>query len=506
MKYFLILIALVSFQSKNGQNQFLDANFGTNNGYSINQLGDDDFSFSSVIEVNNAIYAIHSTLGGASFISKYNLNGIIDSDFGTNGFIPINNLGVADFSLFTGVKKLVASSDGKLFITSSSSAVVGGQQPNSIITKLNLDGTFDSSYGFVGQVLTNYTYGQVLIGSYKYPNDEILLVQNKQTISQLEPELSLLKVDNSGNLDATFGSNGRIVLPNDYGEFYPKLARVQDQFIYIYFTSNDASDYIKKYVLETTSYDETFGNNGKLIIDDAYAFQESISFLIDPNDDIFVVGYETNQSQNLQIKVSKFTNENLNVSFGTNGISQPIITTTISGVYSIEKHGDKIIIVAENYSATNSEGATFLAQLNSDGTLDSNFGINGIIRNENFDDLNLAFDYIYSEDSIITSGLCPSSGGEYRPCLIKYITNNTLALSTATKSNLSFYPNPVENVLYFQSDEEVNTIKVFDVVGRLIRSKTVYNNSIDISELASGNYVITAESANTNYTLKVLKK
>lgn len=505
MKYLFVILAFAYSSQNNAQSQFIDTSFGTNSGYTINQMATDDFAFSSVIELNNAIYAMHSKLGGQSYLSKYDLNGIIDSNFGINGFISINTVGLTDFSLFTGVKTLSASSDGKLLITSSARAVTAGQVPDAIVIKLNLDGSHDTNYGINGQVLTNFTFGQTLIGNYKYPQDELILVFNKQNQQINATELTLLKINATGNFDSNFGVNGKITLPADYSGYYPKLAKIHNESAYIYFYSSAQSDYIKKFDLTSLNYDLTFGVNGVLNIEDAYSMQESISFIIDENDDIFVVGYSTNQNNNVQINVLKFTNELLDISFGTNGVSQNIIANSISGVYSIEKYSDKIVILGENYSTTNPEGATFLAQLNLNGTLDPNFGENGVIINETFGDLNMAFDYIYSEDSIITGGLCPIGDGEYRPCLTKYYTNNNLGSTSLDQNNFAFYPNPVTSELHFQTTEDVIKIVVYDILGRVVKLDIVSQNKTDLSEITSGTYIIKAQTRNKTQTFKLIK-
>ena len=505
MKNFFILIAVVFIQQMLAQNQFIDTSFGTNSGYTINQMATDDFAFTSIIQHNNAIYAVHTKLGGNLYLSKYNLNGVIDYNFGINGFVAINSNLTYD-ALFLGKKNITISSDNKLMITSSGRAVVSTEAPDTIVAKLNLDGTFDLNYGINGHVVTNFTYGQSLIGSYKYPQDDILLVFNKPNTQPIEvTELNLLKINADGNLDSTFGSNGRLVLPSDYQGYRPQLAIIKDQAVYIHFTSAENDDYIKKFDLATSNYDMQFGINGKLTIGDNYSFQSLSSFTIDENNTIYVVVTSNSIDGNIHVNVLKFVNEVLDLSFGTNGISDSVIINNLSGVYSINTFESKIVVLGELYSTTNPENTSFLAQLNINGTLDANFGENGVIINEMFDDLNLAFDYIYSADSIITGGLCPIGDGEYRPCLIKYITNNNLIITSLDRNNFAFYPNPVTSELHFQTTENVIKIIIYDILGRVVKSDVISQNKTDLSELTSGTYIVKALTATAIHTFKVIK-
>lgn len=505
MKYLFVILAFAYSSQNNAQSQFIDTSFGTNNGYTINQMATDDFAFTSIIQHNNAIYAVHTKLGGDLYLSKYNLNGVLDFNFGINGFVDINS-NLTYEALFQGRKNILISSDNKLIITSSARPVVGGETPDTIVAKLNLDGTFDLNYGINGHVVTNFTYGQGLIGSFKYPQDDILLVFNKPNTSPVEvTELNLLKINADGNLDSTFGSNGRLMLPSDYDGYRPKLAIIKDQAVYIHFTSAENNDYIKKFDLGTSNYDMQFGINGKLMIGDDYPFQSLSSFTIDENNIIYVVGPSSSQDGNIYVNVLKFVNEVLDLSFGINGISESIIANNMSGLYSINILESKIVVLGELYSTTNPENTSFLAQLNLNGTLDANFGENGVIFNEMFDDLHLAFDYIHSEDSIITGGLCPIGDGEFRPCLIKYYTNNNLGSNSLDQNNFAFYPNPVTSELHFQTTEDVTKIIIYDILGRVVKSEFVSQNKIDLSEITSGTYIVKAQSDTKTQTFKLIK-
>ena len=506
MKNFFLLIAIVFIQEISSQNQFIDTSFGTNSGYTISQMAPDDFAFTSIIQHNNSIYAVHSRMGGDLYLSKYNLNGIIDFNFGSNGFVAINS-NLTNDPLFQGRKNIFISSDNKLIITSSGRAVVSTEAPDTIVGKLNLDGTFDVNYGINGHVVTNFTYGQSLIGSYKYPEDDILLVFNKTNSQPIEvTELTLVKINATGNYDFTFGTNGKITLPFDYNGYIPQLAIIKDQSVYIQFSSSVNPTYIKKFDLLTSNYDVNFGVNGKLTIQNIFPYQSAGVFTIDENNAIFVTGSYLIQGQTSHIFVFKYTDGILDSSFGTNGSAQTTIATSNTAAYSITRFGDKLFIMGEGAFINEAIGTSFLAQLNIDGTLDPNFGQNGIIINEIFDDIHLAFDYIYLQDSIISGGFCPIGGGEYRPCLTKYIINNNLSSHSTTTNNFSYYPNPVTSELRFRTNEDVIKIAIYDILGRLIKSAKVSQNKSDLSELTSGTYIVKAQTTNKTHTFKVNKK
>lgn len=76
-------------------------------------------------------------------------------------------------------------------------------------------------------------------------------------------------------------------------------------------------------------------------------------------------------------------------------------------------------------------------------------------------------------------------------------------------SNLSVYPNPVSDVLNVDYNENISNLTVYDLSGRSVKSFTTNNsnNSIDVSDLKSGIYMLRIETENKKVsTVKFIKK
>ncbi len=90
-----------------------------------------------------------------------------------------------------------------------------------------------------------------------------------------------------------------------------------------------------------------------------------------------------------------------------------------------------------------------------------------------------------------------------------YTTNvqNVLATSETNKENkdITIYPNPVKNVLYIQSKTEIVKAEVYDAAGRIITSANVKGNSVNVSELAKGSYIIRLSSKDKTVIQKFIK-
>ena len=68
-------------------------------------------------------------------------------------------------------------------------------------------------------------------------------------------------------------------------------------------------------------------------------------------------------------------------------------------------------------------------------------------------------------------------------------------------------PNPVKDILRFNSVTQLDTIKVFDITGKLLITKTPGTTPpfIDMTGLQSGMYLVTATAAGNTQTIKVIK-
>ncbi len=55
---------------------------------------------------------------------------------------------------------------------------------------------------------------------------------------------------------------------------------------------------------------------------------------------------------------------------------------------------------------------------------------------------------------------------------------------------IDIYPNPVESQLTLDSKENIKSLEIIDIMGKTVKSTSTPNQTIDVSELANGNYVL----------------
>nr|WP_315035511.1 T9SS type A sorting domain-containing protein [uncultured Chryseobacterium sp.] len=84
---------------------------------------------------------------------------------------------------------------------------------------------------------------------------------------------------------------------------------------------------------------------------------------------------------------------------------------------------------------------------------------------------------------------------------------NVLATTESSKNTTQFtiYPNPVKDILNIKSKDEVIKAEIYDVTGRIINSSNVQGNSMNVSELSKGNYMIKVFTKDKTMVQKFIK-
>jgi hypothetical protein len=109
--------------------------------------------------------------------------------------------------------------------------------------------------------------------------------------------------------------------------------------------------------------------------------------------------------------------------------------------------------------------------------------------------------YVYT----ITSS-CNSEESEHSEECVVYLNITGIE---ETNLNCNIYPNPVKDILYIETETEIEEVMVYDVYGRvqnLRNSETQkLRNSIDISNLKSGIYFVKINTEKGNIVKRIIK-
>lgn len=83
-----------------------------------------------------------------------------------------------------------------------------------------------------------------------------------------------------------------------------------------------------------------------------------------------------------------------------------------------------------------------------------------------------------------------------------------LGTSDVSQNSVSFFPNPVTNVMHLNSKETIDSVSVYTITGQRVSNITSSNNhtELDFSSLASGVYLVKVSSNGSVENLKVIKQ
>ena len=93
-------------------------------------------------------------------------------------------------------------------------------------------------------------------------------------------------------------------------------------------------------------------------------------------------------------------------------------------------------------------------------------------------------------------------------CMDNFISSNTaLNISQSNIHTLYMYPNPSSNIIYVSEYGNNASVTIMDMTGKVIQlNKVLSDNSIDISALANGVYMIQISKNDKLYTAKFVKE
>ncbi|MFL0354239.1 T9SS type A sorting domain-containing protein [Xanthomarina sp. GH4-25] len=85
---------------------------------------------------------------------------------------------------------------------------------------------------------------------------------------------------------------------------------------------------------------------------------------------------------------------------------------------------------------------------------------------------------------------------------------NLLSTETFDTNSFSYFPNPTNNILNINYNQNINKVTVNNLLGQTVLTREANNKSIalDVSNLATGIYIVTVNSGNTSTNFKVVKR
>ena len=329
----------------------LDPDFGTNGivntvvgnlnsgGYSLNIQGDGKI----------VLAGQSGDFSSSNFtLVRYNINGSLDSAFGVNGIV------ITQFDGWSQILCSVLDTDGNI--------IAGGYECGSgpiaknafALSRYNSDGTLDGTFGVGGKVVTSINnINDVATSMALRKNSKILLAG--WSYEGWNPRFALVQYNHDGSLDQTFGAGGKIITSFPFWSEAWALAIQNDEKVLVAGHSFDGEcdNFTLVRYNEKGSLDSTFGANGLVVSKIGMGNNSAMALKIQSDGKILAAGHSLNADSKYEFALAQYDSiGGLDRTFGNNGIVNTSISDFSDWAYSmaIQNNGKIILGGVAHYS------------------------------------------------------------------------------------------------------------------------------------------------------------
>lgn len=392
-------------------------------------------------------------------------------------------------------RDFMAKEDGHLFVVGKDE-----NHPTGLI-RTDENGRPDLTFGNRGWVELPH---DAVVHSLKKTNDgKYLLTGTIGYRYNNVDSIFFLKLYPDGGKDLSYGNNGMIT------NIFPMPPWVTHQFLIHSDGTVTVLGIGNHCLIARYSYDGTrvqnFGTNG-VIIKPANGNFSRISLL---NDGSLVFLHVEEQN----LTVDKYDSKGkISADFGNSGTAR-IHWGNITNLYAVVQQPDGKII----FGANESDKMEFsLARINADGSPDDEFGIQGII-NTPFDFGAIGTDLGLQPDGKIIQAGYVQYEDDSDFAMVRFINSlnvGTLEIS-GDQTEILVYPNPVAEeamLTYTLTSQEAVVIDIIDASGRVLKTYQAIESKIpglhrrilDFKGLANGYYIVRVNSSATSKSVRII--
>ncbi|WP_080732401.1 T9SS type A sorting domain-containing protein [Porphyromonas gulae] len=280
---------------------------------------------------------------------RMNDDGTLDTSFGNNGIV------LADFPYSTLPEKMVLQKDGKMLL-------VGYYHDNMMTLRYNPDGSIDKTYGIDGvcEIVIEGSANSSFAKAIALQEDNKVVIVGMYG-THPDWKWVIARINENGSLDNSFGENGLKTMSIGSGHDFATAVQIQeDGKIVVAGHSWVASiptlqyDLIVLRLNQDGELDNTFGESGifkKNVIDGGATYVDGI--VLSPEGNIYVAFNAVKNSISDLGLLSVDKNGKLNTSFGGNGYTVTDLSEAADEASAIVMQADgKIVLGASSFSAT----------------------------------------------------------------------------------------------------------------------------------------------------------
>jgi uncharacterized delta-60 repeat protein len=354
--------------------------------------------------------------------SLLSLAGAIDPSFGTSGQISIRVLptNLPSISIVSGNRLSAVEANGTIVLVSDYYEVDNSTYYDTI-EELNADGSADTSFGQGGQA--SFAVGNFFLTEpvSSANASESLVVQPDGTIdvagllgnqgSATTPSFGVVQITPTGTLDTSFGNQGIATLPtlDADQEAFQAIGSMtltsSGQLVVAgsaLTSTTSASEFFAAEFNTNGTLDTSFGTSGVTLVPvtiNNFTIDNDTGVAVESSGEVILAGYAANDETggslahtfNESVVIGLTASGTLDTSFGATSAGGEVIippvpsspsTLGIREVLALALQSNDQIVLAETISLAGQDQSLStpvgdLTRLNSDGTIDTSFGVDG---------------------------------------------------------------------------------------------------------------------------------
>ncbi len=442
----LISIALLflSLQAQNARagDGDLDLSFGNGGTVTNDFQHSTDIAYAVARQADGKLILAGTTymnndFSGEDFaLLRYNADGTVDGTFGVNGRVTTDFPGLSAV-----ISSVVIQPDGKIL-------VAGGVFPLFVfagdftLARYNENGTLDPTFGVGGIVTTtfpgqgSYAFSLVLQGDGKIIAAGTDFV-NFSSDDSSNTDFGLERYNPDGSPDTTFGNGGQVTTDFDgfNDDAFSVLVQADGKIVAVGSAKNPANfyDFAAVRYFANGTIDSTFGTAGKVRTDFGdHNFDQARSAVLQTDGKIVAAGFAISRNGGVQnFAVARYSSNGvLDPSFSNDGLTQIDFGSCCQSAYSLLLQGDGKLITVGYPNTESSDSDFLLARLNSNGTLDTTFGVAGKVRTS-LGDLNDGANgaLLQPDGKIVAVGFHPTPSNRFSEFAAARYLNGSVSLA-----------------------------------------------------------------------------
>ncbi len=357
--------------------------------------------------------------------------GSLDPRFGTNGIV-LTNSGLSNLTI---LQQIAKHGNGILLLYGSPDPL--NAQIRFTLFRYLSNGTLDTTFGTNGRVTSDFGRGmddRAL--NLKVYRDGRILASGQSGNGNTNTAAVLARYLPNGTLDTTFGTNGLLTINpfGPYTAFGASDIALQPNgtiIILLRIFSDHRSVALARYLPNGTP-DLTFGTAGFTILDLSRIQANNFANTLHRQHDgtLIVAGSAQipGPPSRLAIMVARLHSDGtLDSNFGTNGITiTPFPSDAEANTLTIDPHG-RLLLAGDSSNPDGTRTILPLLRYRPDGTLDSSFGTGGIVLTDPGSSDTEAYAIAIWRSTILVAGFSNATlHGDYDLLIARYHSNGTL--------------------------------------------------------------------------------